>query len=108
MLKDALVESVWVDIKIGRGVKSMLRLGAFYRAGNLFKGCQVEMDRDICDEIRRNSCKQCLIMGDFNLRDYVTCEDSNECRVFNRLAQKPKVLKCWAPQGRPCSIPHGE
>ena len=96
--KAGAVESVWVDIKVGMGVKNLLRLGAFYRAGNLLRDCQAEMDQDICEEIRRNSCKQCLIMGDFNLREYVTCEDSNECKVFRHLFEEELFMNQFVSQ----------
>lgn len=82
--KVKMVESVWVDLKIGKGHGGMLRLGAFYRAGNLLRDSQVEIDDKICDEIRRNFHSRCLVLGDFNLRAYDKLED-NESRVFKQL-----------------------
>ena len=83
------VESVWLDIKTGAGAGKAMRIGAFYRAGNLLRDQQAEMDQFICEEIHRNFKTQCLILGDFNLRAYETTSgDTNECMVFKRLFEE--------------------
>ena len=43
-MKVNAVESIWLDIKIGSGERHTLRVGAFYRAGNIPKSFQVEID----------------------------------------------------------------
>ena len=65
-MKVNAVESIWLDIKSGPGERHTLRVGAFYRAGNIPKSFQVEIDQLISDEICRNFQDQCLIVGDFN------------------------------------------
>ena len=69
-MKVNAVEYIWLDIKTGSGKRHTLRVGAFYRAGNLPKSPQVKIDQHISDEIGRNFWDRCLIMGDFNLRGY--------------------------------------
>ena len=53
-MKENTVESIWLDIKTGSDKRHTLRVGAFYRAGNLPKSSQVEIDQHISDEICRN------------------------------------------------------
>ena len=36
--KVAEVESIWLDMKMGSGSRNMLRIGTFYRGGNLLTG----------------------------------------------------------------------
>ena len=43
-MKVNAVESIWLDIKSGSGERHTLRVGAFYRAGNIPKSFQVEID----------------------------------------------------------------
>ena len=83
------VESLWLDLKTGTGNRSRVRIGAFYRAGNLPRDAQAELDLNICEEIRRNFRAQCIIMGDFNLRGYErTQEDTNDCRLFRQVFEE--------------------
>ena len=64
--KEASVESLWLDVKVGG--KDKIRIGAFYRAGNLQNDSQTEVDHKICEEICMNFRPKRIIMGDFNLR----------------------------------------
>ena len=43
-LKSKIAESVWIDVRIASVNKSKLRIGAFYRPGNLLKIPQMEAD----------------------------------------------------------------
>ena len=67
-----------------------LRVGAFYRPGNLLRTQQTEEYHVICDEIRRNFKQNCLIMGDFKLREYEAARsgETNECMVFRQLFEE--------------------
>ena len=66
--KDELVESLWLDVKVGG--KDKIRIGAFYRADNLQNDSQAEVDHKICEEICMNFRPKCIIMGDFILLGY--------------------------------------
>ena len=74
--KDDLVESIWLDIRIGKS-ECCVRLGTFYRAGTLSKDSQDELDLIICDEIRRSCKPRCIILGDFNLKSYAVAGTEN-------------------------------
>ena len=73
----------------GSGKRHTLRVGAFYRAGDIPKSFQVEIDQHISDEICRNFQDQCLIVGDFNLSGYENhTEDARESRMFRQLFEE--------------------
>ena len=98
-MKENVVESVWLDIKTGSSKRHTLRVGAFYRAGNLQKSSQVEIDEHISNEIRRNFRDQCLIMGDFNLRGYENhTEDTSESRMFRQLFEEEFFMQQFVAQ----------
>lgn len=87
--KDTRVESVWVDVKLGSGNKKQLRIGTFYRPGTLASEQQLDLDKAICDEIGRNYCRQSLILGDFNLKDFERPEEgSPSCRIFRQCLEE--------------------
>ena len=86
------VESIWIDVQIGVSKKEELRIGAFYRPGNLLRLPQSEADVKICDEIRRNFRTHCIIMGDFNLRGYEGMAETNECAIFRQLFEEELFL----------------
>jgi len=100
------VESIWLDIKIGSGNSGKLRIGAFYRSGNLPRISQTEADQDICEEIRRNFRTQCLIMGDFNLKGYESiAEETNECRLYRQIFEEELFMHQFVKEPtRHCSI----
>ena len=89
-LKVKDVESIWIDIKIDSCENRKLRIGNFYRAGNFPRAAQIKVDHLICDEIRRNFIKNCLILGDFNLKEYEekTGELNHECRMYKKLFEE--------------------
>ena len=91
-LKAKGVESVWIDVKIGVGTRDELRIGVFYRPGNVVKVLQLEIDQAICEEVRRNFKSQCIIMGDFNLRDYVANVETTECMLFRQMFEEELFL----------------
>ena len=84
------VESVWIDVKISARDKHNLRIGAFYRAGNLLRVSQIEVDKVICEEISRNFRQNCLILGDFNLSGYdgKAAETNHECKIYKQLFEE--------------------
>ena len=83
------VESLWVDTKIGNGNRGGLRIGAFYRAGNLPTEHQAEADSNICDEIWKHFLPGRLIMGDFHSRGYENIAvETNECRIFRQVFEE--------------------
>ena len=90
-LKRKEIESIWVDIRFGAGIGD-LRLGCFYRPGNLPREPQAEVDQFICDEIRRNFKNKCIIMGDFNLRGYCEMIDTQECLMFREMFEEELFL----------------
>ena len=73
------VESIWIDVKNGTRSSDVLRIGAFYRPGNLARALQYEADIILCEELRKNCKPNCLIMGDFNLRGYEDRAETNDC-----------------------------
>ena len=88
-LKDKTVESIWVDVKLCSMINSKLRIGAFYRPGNLLRTPQMDIDHIICDEIRRNFAPNCIIMGDFNLKNYEVRErETIECVMYRQLFEE--------------------
>ena len=87
--KNSDVESVWLDVSLEKDRNSRLRIGAFYRPGNLPHQRQMELDRTICDEIRRNFSKNCLILGDFNLKDFEhAVTGSPACRLYRKCLEE--------------------
>ena len=91
-IKNGLVESVWLDVKVGKKDSDNVRLGTFYRAGNLAKETQDELDQTICDEIRRNFQPKCLIMGDFNLKSYAGTDTFSTC-MFKQLFEEELFMQ---------------
>ena len=86
--KSKEVESIWVDICFDSGKRKELRIGAFYRPGNLLKEPQSEADQAICDEIRRHFKPGCIILGDFNLPRYEERNETDECVDFKQLFEE--------------------
>ena len=87
--KNLSVESLWLDVTVGKGKSGRVRVGAFYRPGTLTLGDQLELDKCICEEIQRNYCSQCLIIGDFNLRDYEDAgSGSPACKMFRKCLEE--------------------
>ena len=85
--------------KNGSGKRHTLRVGAFYRAGNIPKSSQVEIDRHISDKICRNFQDQCLIVGVFNLRGYENhTEDTRESRMFRQLFEEEFFMRQFVTQ----------
>ena len=89
--KEESVKSLWLDVKVGGKYK--IRIGAFYRAGNLQKDSQTEVDHKICEEICMNFRPKRIIMGDFNLRGYEKfVEDTKECKLFRHILEEELFL----------------
>ena len=87
--KDSSVESIWLDVSLEKGKNNIIRIGAFYRPGTLPHHKQLELDQIICDEIRRNYNKQCLILGDFNLKDFDDVGvGSPACRIYRQCLEE--------------------
>ena len=59
--KNASVESIWLDVAVGKGNSNKLRIGALYRPGTLPNSQQLELDKTICEEISRNFQMKCLM-----------------------------------------------
>ena len=87
------VESLWIDVKAKTSGKDRFRIGAFYRAGNLDRESQNETDQHICDEIRRNMCSHCIIMGDFNLRGFADLSrEDGQSKLFREVLEEELFL----------------
>ena len=88
-LKVKQVESIWIDVKLGKDINDDVRFGVFYRPGNIMEIPQLEVDGMICEEIRRNFKTNCLIMGDFNLREYEEkTGDTMACKIYRNLLEE--------------------
>lgn len=57
------IESIWIEVMIGKLASNKIRIGAFYRPPNQ---C-LELDKEMITEINRGCGRHTLILGDFNL-----------------------------------------
>ena len=57
------VESVWVDVTVGKGRNNSLRIGTFYRPPSQGH----DIDEALCEEICRGTNERTVLLGDFNL-----------------------------------------
>jgi len=91
--KNVSVESIWLDVTVGKGNSNTLRIGAFYRSGTLPHSQQLELDKVICEEISRNFKRKCLILGDFNLKGYENAGvGSPSCKMFRKCLEEDLFL----------------
>ena len=65
-----------IDAKTCADSTKILRIGAFYRPGNLVRIPQAKVDQVKCEEIRRNLRTICIIMAFLTKREYRRLQES--------------------------------